>query len=202
MKKWNTPEQLLADFKQALELGINCQESGRLNLIEPVNKLGVGTMLFASRGEAKWEGASWSWQGRGWRHPKETAANGMYRYSPREGAPPISLESGQAQQSPGLVQDGADNGRVGRDYQPPARSVHIIESQDWDVDYYMPCLYKYVCTKAEWEKDFALNPGLAPAELGDRGRRICSLTAGKQPSRDLAEMLKIVEADQEALLGV
>src|SRR5512138_629318 len=48
MRKHNTPEQLLADFKRALEVGINCQESGRLNLVEGVNKLGVGTMLFAS----------------------------------------------------------------------------------------------------------------------------------------------------------
>jgi hypothetical protein len=43
--------------------------------------------------------------------------------------------------------------------------IEIMESQNWDVDYYMCCVYKYGRTKAEWEKDFAANPGMAPAEV-------------------------------------
>ena len=33
-----------------------------------------------------------------------------------------------------------------------------IESQGWDVDYYMTCLYKYGRTHAEWLKAYQVQP--------------------------------------------
>ena len=41
-----------------------------------------------------------------------------------------------------------------------------MESQGWDVDYYMPALYLFGRTHAEWEKLFQFNPDLAPLEVG------------------------------------
>jgi len=41
-----------------------------------------------------------------------------------------------------------------------------VESQDWDVDYYMTCLYKYGRTHAEWLAAFRSNPEMMPVEIG------------------------------------
>lgn len=41
-----------------------------------------------------------------------------------------------------------------------------VESQDWDVDYYMTCLYKYGRTHAEWLSAFKSNPEMMPVEIG------------------------------------
>ncbi len=41
-----------------------------------------------------------------------------------------------------------------------------IESQNWDVDYYMTCLYKYGRTHAEWLTAFKSNPEMMPVEIG------------------------------------
>ena len=75
----------------------------------------------------------------------------------------------------------------------------IIESQDWDVDYYMPCLYKYGRTKAEWEQAFAFNPGLAPAELGYSREADWPMYGGETAFTrgDPAEMLKIVKQSKK-----
>ena len=41
-----------------------------------------------------------------------------------------------------------------------------MESQGWDIDYYMPALYLFGRTHAEWEELFKSNPDLAPLEVG------------------------------------
>ena len=41
-----------------------------------------------------------------------------------------------------------------------------MDSQGWEVDYYMPALYLFGRTHAEWEKLFKSNPDLAPLEVG------------------------------------
>jgi hypothetical protein len=41
-----------------------------------------------------------------------------------------------------------------------------MESQGWDVDYYMPSMYVFGRTHDEWEQLFKFNPDLAPLEVG------------------------------------
>ena len=57
-----------------------------------------------------------------------------------------------------------------------------IESQGWDVDYYMTCLYKYGRTPAEWEKAFAVQPGHAARGTLSPARALRSTTAVKSLS--------------------
>ena len=71
----------------------------------------------------------------------------------------------------------------------------IIESQGWDVDYYMTCLYKYGRTHAEWEKAVRVQPRPgARANRLPRGGRF-GLYGGEVAfvRGDPPEMLKVVK---------
>jgi hypothetical protein len=71
----------------------------------------------------------------------------------------------------------------------------IIESQNWDVDYYMCCMYKYGRTHAEWEKLFEFNPGLAPVDIGHPTEGGSDVYGGEVAflRGDPDEMLKVVK---------
>ena len=74
-----------------------------------------------------------------------------------------------------------------------------IESQGWDVDYYMCCLYKYGRTAAEWRKAFASNPEMMPAELWHTKEEITPHYGGETAfaAGDPYDMFKVVKATRK-----
>jgi hypothetical protein len=188
MRAWNTPEQLLADFKHALELSINCVESPRQTLVEQVNNLGVGKMLFTARGEARQENS------KTWRHPKEIAKSGCIAIH-HGGSSDIFWRMGQLNKVREFCKMVRDTGVLVAVTSHRPEVFMQIESEDWDVDYYMTCLYKYGRPHAEWEKEFAFNPGMAPAELYHSREGTSPYYGGETAfvRGDPAEMYKVVK---------
>jgi hypothetical protein len=159
MRAWNTPDQLLKDFKHALELGINCEEGGS-PVIEKVNALGVGKMLWTARGGARQAGA------KTWQSPQEIAKRGPISIH-HAGSIDILWRLGQLNKARDFCKMVRDTGLLVAVTSHRPEVFMEIESQGWDVDYYMTCLYKYGRPRAEWEEEFAFNPGMAPAGLFD-----------------------------------
>jgi len=192
MRKWNTPEQLLADFKHALELGINCVESPRPALVEAVNKLDVGTMLFTTRNQAPLDESIKP--GRGAREIAKTGCIAIHHGGAGETGTDAWWRKGRLDRVREWCKNVRDAGVVVAVTSHRPEVFMEIESQDWDVDYYMPCVYKYGRTPAEWEKAYAANPGMAPAELYHSREGTSANYGGETPfvRGDPAEMLKVV----------
>ena len=71
-----------------------------------------------------------------------------------------------------------------------------IESQGWDVDYYMTALYLFGRTPPEWAKLFEKNPDLAPLQVGQPPTEYNTPTYGGEIAwvrGDPARMLKVVK---------
>jgi len=156
MRAWNTPEQLLKDFKHALELGINCVEAGS-PIVEKVNALGVGKMLWTARGGARRAGA------KSWQSPAQIAKRGPISIH-HGGDIDILWRLGQLDKARDFCKMVRDTGLLVAVTSHRPEVFKEIESQDWDVDYYMTCLYKYGRPRAEWEEEFALTPAWLPRD--------------------------------------
>jgi hypothetical protein len=193
-RAWSTPERVVQQNKRMEELGINCMEAGERRMAQ-YNAESNGKMLFSARGSAKTgkEDAS-----RPWVHPKEIAKRG-----------PISIHH------QGAGDNGTDawwrQGKLNavREYCKMVRDTGVlvaitshrpevfmeIESQGWDVDYYMTCLYKYGRTHSEWVKSFASNPGMMPVEIGYPTEGNSELYGGEIAfvQGDPPEMLKVIK---------
>jgi hypothetical protein len=166
MTAWHTPDRLVQIWKHCEELGINCMEQAE-DRVAKYNAEHGGKMLFSCTNEVEL-GKDGSWI-----DPtpsiKATAALG-----------PIAIHH------PGWGESGTDamwrKGQLNkvRDWCKIVRDTGVmvainshrpevfmeIESQDWGVDFYQTCLYKFGRTKAEWGKAFASNPEMVPAEIG------------------------------------
>jgi len=163
MRAWHTPERLMQTFKHCEEIGINCNESGRR--IPEYNAEHGGKMLFTLRGSAKLGNET---EARPWVHPKDIAKLGpigIHHQGAGENGTDAWWRKGQLNAVREYCKMIRDTGVLVAVTSHRPEVFDIIESQDWDVDYYMTCLYKYGRTQAEWEKSFAPNPGMAPAEL-------------------------------------
>jgi hypothetical protein len=71
-----------------------------------------------------------------------------------------------------------------------------MESEGWDVDYYMPGLYIFGRTKAEWEKLYQFAPDLAPLQVDEAPTEGDSEFYGGQAAwvrGDPAKMLKVIK---------
>ena len=162
---WHTPQQMVKIWKHCEELGVNCMVQAG-DRIAKYNAENGGKMLFCGSGILT------------------MAADGNIRESMKSvkamaALGPIGIHHA------GYGETGTDamwrKGQLNkvREYCKMVRDTGVlvavtshrpevfkeIESQDWDVDYYMPCLYKYGRTQAEWERSFADNPGMMPAEI-------------------------------------
>jgi hypothetical protein len=193
MRAWHTPERRLADFKHALEVGINCVEAPLPQWVQQVNELGVGEMLFTTRNTAPLDETI-----RPGRGAKEIAQGGCIAIH-HGGAGPTGTDAWWRRGKLNRV----------REWCKPVRDAGVlvaitshrpevfmeIESQGWDVDYYMTCMYKYGRTPAEWEKSFEHNPGMAPAELYHSREGTSEFYGGETAfvRGDPAEMLKVVK---------
>ena len=168
MRAWNTPERLLADFKHASELGINCVESPRPQLVQQVNEfLGPGKMMFTARGYARLPEYE-SGGRRPWRTPQEIAKSGciaIHHVGAGEPGTDAWWRMGRLEKVRDFCKMVRDTGVLVAVTSHLPQVFMEIESQGWDVDYYMTCLYKYGRTPEEWKKAFASNPGMMPAEL-------------------------------------
>lgn len=193
-RTYHTPERVLAENRRMEELGINCMESGERR-IAPYNAEHGGKMLFSARGSAQTGHESSS---RPWVHPREIAKRG-----------PISIHH------QGAGDNGTDawwrQGKLSavREYCKMVRDTGVmvaitshrpevfmeIESQGWDVDYYMTCLYKYGRTHAEWLKAFKSNPEMMPVEINYPTESNSELYGGEIAfvQGDPPEMLKVIQ---------
>ena len=79
-----------------------------------------------------------------------------------------------------------------------------MESQGWEVDYYMPAVYLFGRTHAEWEKLFESNPDLAPLEVGQPPTEGDSPTYGGEIAwvrGDPPKMLKVIKQIKKPCLA-
>jgi hypothetical protein len=162
MRDWHTPERMVKIFKHCEELGINCMEAG--GQVAKYNAEHGGKMLFTTRGAAQMEGST-----RPFRHPREIAKSGaiaIHHLGHNEAGTDSWWRQGKLNVVREYCKMVRDTGVLVAVTSHRPEVFDIIESQDWDVDYYMTCLYKYGRTPAEWEKSFAANPGMAPVSLG------------------------------------
>jgi hypothetical protein len=159
-----TPEKILEENRYMQELGINCMEAGGGRFGKYAKENG-GKVLWATRNQAAMDES----------------------LKPGRGAKEIAEKTGAfAIHHGGAGDTGTDawwrRGKLSRvrEWCKAVRDAGVlvavtshrpevfmeIESQGWDVDYYMTCLYKYGRTHAEWLKAYASNPEMLPVEIG------------------------------------
>ncbi|MGA3096775.1 MAG: hypothetical protein ABSF25_10010 [Bryobacteraceae bacterium] len=191
-RAWNTPERIAQQFKHCEELGINCMEDG-LAKITKYNKEDGGKLLFATRNTASLDLSL-----RAGRGAKEIAQSGCISIH-HGGAGDTGTDAwwrrGKLDRVREWCKSVRDAGVLVAVTSHRPEVFDIIESQNWDVDYYMCCLYKYGRTHDEWEKLFAFNPGLAPLEVGHPTEGGSDVYGGEVGfvRGDPPEMLKIVK---------
>ncbi len=189
---WNTPEHLMENFKHCEDLGVNCMEDGARH-IPPYNQKYNGKMLFTTRNSAGLDESI-----RAGRGAKEIAKSGciaIHHGGAGETGTDAWWRKGKLDRVREWCKSVRDAGVLVAVTSHRPEVFDIIESQGWDVDYYMTCLYKYGRTHEEWEQAFASNPGMAPAELY-HSREGSSEHYGGETAfvrGDPAEMLKIVQ---------
>jgi len=164
-REWNTPEQQMKVFKHCEELGINLRIQTR-DQINQYNKQFGGKMLFSNNSYLT------VLQDGSVADPRETlkkiAATG-----------PIAIHY-SASGSDDMWRRGRALFSKVRDWCKMVRDTGVLvainghipemfmemESQGWEVDYYMTGLYLFGRTHAEWEELFKFNPDLAPLVVG------------------------------------
>jgi hypothetical protein len=189
-----TPDKIVEENRHMEELGVNCMEAGARRMAA-YNAEHGGKMLYTARGSARTGHEN---SNRPWVHPKEIAKQGA-----------ISIHH------VGYGDSGSDawwrqsNLAPVREYCKMVRDTGVlvavtshrpevfkeIESQDWDVDYYMTCLYKYGRTHSEWVAAYKSNPEMMPVEIGYPTEGGTDLYGGEIAfvQGDPPEMLKVVK---------
>jgi len=162
IRAWNTSESLGRQFKHCEELGINCMEDGG-GRIPPYNKEYGGKMLFATRNTASKDESLKP--GRGAAEIAKGGCISIHHGGAGDTGTDAWWRRGKLDRVKEWCKAVRDAGVLVAITSHRPEVFDIIESQgNWDVDYYMCCMYKYGRTKAEWEKEFASCPGMAPAE--------------------------------------
>jgi hypothetical protein len=193
MQAWHTPERLMQVFKHCEELGINCNESGRH--IPEYNAQHGGKMLFTLRGSAR---LGTETAARPWVHPRDIAKQGPFAIM-HQGAGENGTDAWWRKGQLGAVREYCkmirDTGVLVAVTSHRPEVFKEIESQDWDVDFYMTCVYKYGRTQAEWEKSFGSNPGMMPAEIYHTKEGSSEHYGGETAFArgDPAEMFKVIQ---------
>ena len=163
MRAWNTPDRINQCFKRAEEAGINCMEDGGQRVPAYNQALG-GHMMCTTRNTAGLDESIKP--GRGAREiAAKTGCIAIHHGGAGDTGTDAWWRRGKLDRVREWCKSVRDAGVLVAVTTHRPEIVEIMESQNWDVDYYMCCVYKYGRTKAEWEKEFAANPGLAPAEV-------------------------------------
>jgi len=191
-RAWNTPERIAQQFKHCEELGINCMEDG-LAKITKHNAENGGKLLFATRNTASLDLSLRA--GRGAREIAQSGCISIHHGGAGDTGTDAWWRRGKLDRVREWCKSVRDAGVLVAVTSHRPEVFDIIESQNWDVDYYMCCLYKYGRTHAEWEKLFEFNPGLAPLEVGHPTEGGSEFYGGEVGfvRGDPAEMLKIVK---------
>ena len=187
-----TPEKILEENKHMEELGINCMEMG---MRFAQYKEQGGKVFWTARGSAQTGKESAE---RPWVHPKEIAKRGPIGIH-HQGAGDNGTDAWWRQGKLNVVREYCkmvrDTGVLVAVTSHRPEVFDVIESQDWDVDYYMTCLYKYGRTHSEWVKEFASNPHMMPVEIGYPTEGNSELYGGEIAfvQGDPPEMLKVIK---------
>ena len=161
MRAWNTPERIAQVYKRCEELGINCMEDGGQR-IPKYNQENNGHMMFTTRNTASLDLSLKP--GRGAAEIAKGGCIAIHHGGAGDTGTDAWWRRGKLDRVREWCKSVRDAGVLVAVTSHRPEVFDIIESQNWDVDYYMCCVYKYGRTKAEWEKAFAANPGMAPAE--------------------------------------
>jgi len=162
IRAWNTPERMTQVFKHCEELGINCMEDGARR-IPKYNQENGGKLLFTTRNTAGLDESIKA--GRGAKEIAQGGAIAIHHGGAGETGTDAWWRKGKLDRVREWCKSVRDAGVLVAVTSHRPEVFDIIESQDWDVDYYMTCVYKYGRTPAEWEKAFASNPGMLPVEI-------------------------------------
>jgi hypothetical protein len=191
--EWYTPGQQMLEFKRCEELGINLRIQTR-DQINQYNKQYGGKMLFSSQGGFP-------------RAPDGSVQDPTKLIKEMAALGPIAIHYSAA---------GADNiWRRGefnkvREWCKIVRDTGVLvgvnghlpeafmkmEDESWDVDFYMPGLYIFGRTQAEWEKLYEAHPDLAPLQTDQPPTEGDSVYYGGQSAwvrGDPAKMLKVIK---------
>ncbi len=159
-----TPEKILEENRHMQELGINCMEAGDRRF---------GTYARENDGKVFWttrNTASLDFSIRAGRGAKEifekTGAIAIHHTGAGDTGTDAWWRRGRLDRVREWAKSVRDAGGLVAITAHRPEALMEIESQGWDVDYYMPCLYKYGRTHDEWVREFASNPHMMPVEIG------------------------------------
>jgi hypothetical protein len=196
-REWNTPEQQMRVFKHCEELGINMRIQTR-DQINQYNKEFGGHMLFSSNSEA------FPPKGDPREALKRLAANGPIAIHSSASGSDEFWRSGQLPKLREWCKIVRDTGVL------VCINGHIpemfmeIDSQGWDVDYYMTALYVFGRTHEEWEKVFKGDLDLAPLQVGELQTEYNSPYYGGEIAwvhGDPPKMLKVIKQAKKPCLA-
>jgi hypothetical protein len=191
--EWYTPGQQMLEFKRCEELGINLRIQTR-DQINQYNKEFGGKMLFSSQGFYS-------------RFPTGEVRDPTKSIKDMAAAGPIAIhysaagtdeiwrrgEFNKVREFCKIVRD--TGCLVGVNGHIPEAFMKM-EDEGWDVDFYMPGLYIFGRTKAEWEKLYEAHPDLAPLQTDQPPTEGDSEFYGGQSAwvrGDPAKMLKVIK---------
>ena len=192
MRAWNTPDRINQCFKRAEEAGINCMEDGGQRVPAYNQALG-GHMMCTTRNTAGLDESIKP--GRGAREIAQGGCIAIHHGGAGDTGTDAWWRRGKLDRVREWCKSVRDAGVLVAVTSHRPEVFDIIESQNWDVDYYMCCLYKYGRTHAEWEKLFEFNPGLAPVDIGHPTEGGSDVYGGEVAfvRGDPDEMLKVVK---------
>jgi len=192
-REWYTPEQEMRVFKHCEELGINLRIQTR-DQINNYNAKYGGKMLFTSQGSHAWskDGSV--------QDPtkliKEMAALGPIGIQYSAVGSDEAWRRGQINKVREWCKIVRDTGvLVGVNGHFP-EMYEKMEDENWDVDFYMPGVYRFGRTPAEWAELFKFNPDLAPLEVGQPPTEYASPYYGGEIAwvrGDPPKMLKVIK---------
>ena len=163
MLAWHTPERMNQIFAHCGAVGINCMVQDNAGLVAKYNAEHGGKMLFSIDGSAELRPDG------SYINPsksiKEMAKKGPIGIHYNGGGTDICWRKGELKKVRESCKMVRDTGVLVAVTSHRPEVFMEIESQGWDVDYYMTGLYKYGRTPEEWKKAYASNPAMMPAEL-------------------------------------
>lgn len=200
--EWNTPERRVAQFKHCEELGINTMVQAG-NRIAKYNAEHGGKLMGCGSGTAR-IGRDGNWDATD-QSIKQMVSDGVISIH-HQGSGATGTDAWWRLKKLSVV----------REYCKRVRDAGVlvaitshrpevfmeIESQGWDVDYYMTCLYKYGRTHAEWLEAYKSNPEMMPVEIGWPYEESDAKTAPNRWSDLYGGEVAWVKGDPAAMLKV
>jgi len=192
-RAWLTPERILEENRHMEELGINCMEAGGGRFGTYAREHG-GKVFWANRNQAPMDESIRAGRGAKEIHEK-TGCMALLHGGAGDTGTDAWWRRGKLSRVREWCKSVRDAGVLVAVTSHRPEVFMEIESQGWDVDFYMTCLYKYGRTHSEWLKDFAPNPHMMPVEIGYPTEGHSELYGGEIAfvQGDVPAMLKVVK---------